>query len=89
MMSTSFVGITRKTSALTGALALVATLAVLLVSGASPANAQVNETPSPFFQQVQAAICSVLRSLPTINESSGATDPLGVLIENVCGPVSE
>ena len=89
MTSTIFVGTTRRMSALAGALALVATLAVLLVSGASPANAQVNETPSAFFQQVQAAICTTLRSLPTVNESPGATDPLTVLINSVCGPVTE
>jgi hypothetical protein len=93
MMSTIFVGTTRKMSALTGALALVATVAVLLVSGASVANAQVNQTPNcgPFCQRIQTKICTVLRSLPAVNESPGGTDPLSVLIERVCGtaPVGE
>ena len=84
MTGTIFVGITRKTAALTGALALVATLAVLLVSGASAANAQVNEAPS--WQQLQTAVCTVLRSFPAVNESPSGTNPLGVLIERICGP---
>jgi hypothetical protein len=89
MASTIFVGITRKMSALTGALALVATLAVLLVSGASTANAQVNQAPGAIGQQIQVAICSLLRSLPAINEFPGASGQLNVLIERVCGTVPE
>jgi len=84
MTSSIFGGITRKMSALTGALALVATLAVLMVSGAGAANAQVNEAPGAFGQQIQATICSVLRS--AINEFPGASNALGTLVERICGP---
>jgi len=88
MTSTIFDGITWRTSALTaaltGALALVATLAVLLVSGASAANAQSSEVPS--LQQLQVKVCTFLRSLPAINESPSGTNPLSELIEHLCGP---
>jgi hypothetical protein len=96
MTSTIFVGTTRRMSALAGALALVATLAVLLMSGASVAAAQgVNEQPSShcaICERIEAAICTVLlRSLPVAQLPSG--DPVNLLIEKCAevgvGTVSE
>ncbi len=83
MAANVFVGMTRGMSALMGALAVVATLVVLLMSGASIANAQaVNEGPGScaFCKVFRAAVCAVLRSIP-VNESPTGFDPLGSLRE--------
>jgi hypothetical protein len=74
-------------SVVAGVLALVATLAVLLVSGAGAANATVNQEPTThcaLCEEIQTVVCTVLRALPlpTFSETPVGFEPLDFLIEN-------